>query len=338
MRTKDLITRFCSLTNEGLANRIDNIEATYDVVKDEIANQSDEERPLLLETFDEMVRCYQHAKQPSEFFHVTVTDVGPRFDQCYYLLREFLDKAVVGLKENFAESLVRTSGTVGMHPYILIGRFWQVSGLQKYAPSGHLEHFDYEPLLLTDGIVSTVSGDYLSMESVSRSGQGIGALGQMVTRPKFRGGGHGSALNQAFEATVHQIAASHGETVQLFLLEAKDNARAFWFRQGYRYPLGSQYIQPAIAYDPVTGEDLFSEMTETIMIKPCQEQDNSSINVSLLMDAMRTMYEGWYIPHYLSESGRKRVTAHIYTLLSDFEASLTKENGRVPLVGPTRNI
>jgi hypothetical protein len=336
MQPNDLIKQFCEIVNAGLEKGTDRGEEAEAHLRSTLQGcESDANYDLLCEAFDEVRHCYREAYQPTFFFNANVTEPGPGFDQCYFLLREILEKAVVGPKGHFADSLSPRPELAGLHPFIVIGRFWQVSGPQNYASTGRLLHFDYDPLVQTQGIASTISGDYMTLDSTTYVGEGIGTLGQMVTREGLRRGGHGSSVNRAFEQKVSQIAASRGEQVRLFLLEAEDRARQFWYNQGYRYPQGSHYVQPSIAYDPETGEGLFPEMTELIMIKPCRAEDAESIEIGLLLDTMKTMFENWYIPDYLSEAARQRVTDHVINrLLPDFAATLVTVEGRVPLVAP----
>ncbi len=224
------------------------------------------------------------------------------------------------------------------YPFVMMGRLWRASGPQEYDLAGRLVRFAFDPLTVTESIVSSISGHYMSLQPVGRSKQSIGAIGNLVTREQFRGGqGHGTELIQAFEQESARIAAGRGERLELYVLEAQEESQGFWYKRGYRWPSGTRYAQPPLEFDPTTGERLHNEVPETLMVKIPGKPDTTSVDARLLTDAVRIMYLNWCLAEtktYPVVAARRAEEYVMGKVLGEFRDSLPARGASVPLVTP----
>jgi hypothetical protein len=247
------------------------------------------------------------------FENVRITGAGERFDQCYALLSTELGPEVLEPKKSLEEKLMAQARPGAEQNYVIIGRLG--SGSDRVHPPA-----------------AVVSGEYMPLEN--HPGSGMGAIGQAVTRAALRGKGHGSSAMASFEAEVTAAAVARGEKVQLMILESKLQARDYWHRRGYRYPLGTDYWQPPMDYDKVTGKPLYPAMPELLMVKLSGAPNVTQIDRGLLVDAVGTLYHVWYLPEHIPEAAWPEVGANIKALFERFAGSLPPGDGPVPLGGP----
>ncbi len=222
-------------------------------------------------------------------------------------------------------------------PFVMIGRFWQVSGVQQYDRAGRLAGFGADPLSITEQPAGVISGTYMTLLSTAALRQGIGAIGHLATRPALRRtGGHGHALTVEFEREIMAVAAARNETTRLLVLEAEPDAMAFWAKQGYRWPVGSRYAQPPLDFDPDTCERLYDEVPVLLMVKDPLDPGGASVPQWLLQDTVKTLYEHWYLGRVraFAPAAARRAEQFIEKVFSVFGASLAPEDGAVPLGNP----
>ena len=286
----------------------------------------------------------RQAIQPGEFYAARALRPDLVFEQCDALLRESFEPDVLDPKERMVLMLERLRDPGNTFPFVLMGRFWRVSGPQHYDTAGGLTHFDFDPLAATEGIAASVSGHYMTMQPVGRPGESIGALGNIVTRERFRRGqGHGTALTDAFEREMVRIAAARGETLRLYILESEEDSQGFWYKRGYRWPQGTRYAQPPLEFDPQSGERLHDEVPETLMVKMAGARDATSVDAELLTAAVRVMYLNWCLAATVGTFGErpfppaaaKRAEEYVLgKVLGEFRASLPADGRPIALVKP----
>jgi hypothetical protein len=329
MSDAETVNRFSRTINEGLAQGGSAAEVLRAAL--EAAGDSDAE---LAERLGE---SFREAVEPRAFFHQRVLRPDLYFEQCDALLRVSFDPAELEPKDRLVRMIEHLSDPTHTFPFVLQGRFWRVSGPQRYDTTGRLEQFDFDPLVVTESIVSVVAGHYMSMRPVGRRG-GIGALGNIVTRERFRGGqGHGAALVQAFEQETARLAESRREKLEIYLLESQVDSQGFWYKQGFRWPRNTKYAQPPLEFDPATGERLHDEVPETLMVKLPGKPDATSVDAGLLTDAVRTMYLGWCLEdaRQFPPAAARRAEEYVMgKVLGEFRASLPPRGAPVPLVAP----
>lgn len=331
MNQTEAILRYCGIVNVGLAQqRDDSSRATTEL---NATGLSPDEVALL----DRLDRNFHSALEPDRFVNARVTVADERFEQCFALLCATFDEAERDPLDRFYYMLRTLSDTENDHPLVLIGRFWRVPGPQEYDLAGHLQRFAFDPLTISESIVSLVSGNYMSLRAVRSGASAIGAMGHLATRERFRRGrGHGSLLVRAFEAEVDTIAQARGETLQLIALEAQADSEAFWYKQGYRWAVGTDYAQPPLEFDPATGEPQHDEVPESLMVKLVGQPAATSVDAQLLADAVRTMYQNWCLEKtrtYEWTAARRAEEYVMGEVFGRFLASLPP-NGNVPLGPP----
>ena len=254
----------------------------------------------------QILEAYHNAAHPTDFYNVPMWRIDDRFEQAYELLRLTFPAHKLEARDVFVGWL----GSLAAPPddFVMIGRFWRVSGRQTYTPDGTLHHFVFDPLTSTESIASVIIGDYASLGN----GTGFGAIGYLATRPALRGGrGHGSALSMAFETAVAAWANKHGERLRCIVLEAEYRARFYWAKQGYRYPRGSVYITPSLTFDPVTGEPTGSETVDELMLKFMDGSSPTDIARDELLVLVRTLYDTWYIPELADPTAAAKAAHYI---------------------------
>ena len=247
------------------------------------------------------------------FENVRITRTGGRFDQCYALLSEELGPEVLEPKKSLEEKLMAQSLPGAEQNYVMIGRFGSASDS-------------------VDPLAAVVSGEYMPL--VNRPGSGMGAVGQAVTHQALRGKGHGTSALVLFEAAIAAAAAARGEKLQMMILESKSQARNYWYQRGYCYPLGTEYWQPPVDYDKETGKPLYPAMPELLMVNVYGAANATSIDRSLLIDAVRTLYHVWYMPDQIPVAARPEVEQNIQALFERFLESLPPDDSPVPLSAP----
>ncbi len=332
MNRTELIHQFCDIVNHGLSQGHDFGKVAYEQLITAISDRSD--KSLL----DQLYQSYCLALEPHNFFNVRVQEPNERFEQCYELIRISFDEAERDPRENFLEGGVRLKNEHQPSSSIMIGRFWHALGLQQYDPSGQLKEFAFNPLVVTDSIMSVISGTYMSLQGSHREHEGIGAIGHIATRTHFRRGkGHGTVLVEAFEREVETTATARGDKLRLILLEAEPASKGFWVKQGYRWAAGTRYSQPPLEFDPVTGERFHDEVPEYLMVKVWNEPAPTHIDAQLLADAVHTMYQNWClakIATYTPEAARHAAAYVFGKVFVEFVDSLPPGGEPVPLQDP----
>lgn len=284
------------------------------------------------ELVEQMRATFDAARQPTGFFDELVWRLDERFEMCYELMRITFDRDVLDPRSSYVEGL--KDRTEPSPHFIMIGRFWRVSGRHRYTPEGALAHFEFDPMVTTESVVSVVCGDAISHYSETLGRQvSVGAIGYMATRPALRGkGGHGSHLLAAFENRLRQQAEQSGEPLHAVVLESEDRAARFWSKMGFRAGAGSRYTQPPLSFDPQTGEPLTQPAPETFMIKFLDGTPADQINRDALVDWVRVIYQRWYSPVLDNDAATLRARALVFDeMLGRFRDSLPPGE-MVPLV------
>jgi hypothetical protein len=286
--TSDAIQRFEMQVNELLGKGAALAEITAEV-DGHLADIAPESRA-------ELLQALQQAMQPTQFTNQRLTQPDARFAATYALLEHSFDEAERDPYDRFLTMLAAIPSPHNDHPLIMLDRYTQVPGTQHYSDDGVLQHFTYAPDTMTELTVSLVDGNYMSLVRASSAKEAIGAIGHLATRLHFRyGQGHGSNLLQAFEDEVVADARQRGEVVKLFVLEAEPDSQGFWYKQGYRWVNGTNYAQPPLDFDPVTGVPLHAEVPETLMVKMYDAPDATTVDTTLIKDTVKMMYENWCI-------------------------------------------
>lgn len=304
---------------------------------------SEDERALL----DELRTTYRQALHPTDFILRHIRQANEAFEQCYELMRLTFQPAELNPRAGYVRRFATQAGVPAAQarvPFVMIGRFWRVSGLQRYDSAGRLVHFSFDPLLVTEQIASVIAGNYMTLSPQgpeSDPGAGIGAIGHLATREHLRRtGGHGGTLVAAFEREIEALAAARGETTRLLVLEAEPDAMAFWARQGYRWPIGSRYAQPPLDFDPATGQRLYDEVPELLMVKNPHDPAATSVDAQLLRHAVHTLYEHWCLARVraFAPAAAARAEHDVWNIFAAFEASLPADTASVPLGDPPASI
>jgi hypothetical protein len=317
------IDDFTAQVNAGLHGGEDQSIQVYNTMREQVTN------PRWLELLDELKHTFDTAYQPQAFINVEVTEPNIIFEQSYDLLMNTLDPDVVDEKEAFIDFLGNSVSEQGQ--YVLMSRLSNVAGDHRYGPDGNLIQFGYAPGTTTINVAGVVSGNYLVLEN--HPGLAIGGLGQAASRKAMRGQGHGKQVVDAFEAKLQSIASERGETLALIVLEAESSARDFWARRGYRWPQGSQYMQPPISFDSATGLPNFEAVPELLMVKLVQPAN--TIERNFLIDVVRTLYNNWYIPGDVPDSMRASIWDYVFgDLFESFVKSLPEGVELIPLEKP----
>jgi ribosomal protein S18 acetylase RimI-like enzyme len=283
---------------------------------------------------EQVLAAYRAAQQPQTFYNIPISQMDDRFEQAFELLRQTFAPEVLDPREAYAAML----GNPDEPPddFVMIGRFWRVSGSQSYSPEGMLTHFGYDPLTSTEGIAGVVVGGYLSLED----GTGFGAISYLATRPALRRGqGHGTILTREAEQAIQRCAQGRNERLRCIVLEAEDRARFYWAKRGYRYPRDSVYYQPSLTFDPSTGEPTSKSVMDYLMLKFMDVRGRESIPRDELLTIVRALYEDWYIPEFASLEATAAARHHVIdTIYQHFVESLGASVDRVDLIWPPDNI
>jgi ribosomal protein S18 acetylase RimI-like enzyme len=332
MNGAELADQFSARVNAGLAVGRDDSAQTYADLAG-IARDSG-----LEETLEQLRTTFAQALHPTRFADIRVWQVDDRFEQCYELLRRMFAEDERDPRDRFIAMVNGLRNPANLAPIILMGRYWKVVGPQIYTPEGALKQFTFDPLALSEHIVGVVSANYMSLDPVGREGQGIGAIGHLATREHFqRGYGHGSALLESFEDELNAIAKSQQARVTLIALEAQEDSQAFWYKRGYRWASGTKYAQPPLDFDPVTGERIYDEVPETLMVKIPGQPDATTVDARLLADAVRVMYQNWSLAKVIGfpPAAIQRATDYVIgKVFAEFEASLPSDGAPVSLTPP----
>jgi hypothetical protein len=330
---RQLIERFSDAVNAGLAQGHDESAQAYAALQSIAAEQRG-----AVEVLDLLARSFHDAQQPERFFDARVGQPNERFEQCYELLRRVFDEAEREPKDRFIAMINALRDPNEPAPLVLIGRFWRALGPQQYDAAGALRRFVFDPTMALDSIVSVLSANYMSLAWIRDQRAGIGAIGHLATRERFRRGqGHGTALLETFEGEVARIAAARGERLELIALEAQEESEAFWFKRGYRWARGTRYAQPPLDFDRDTGERFYDEVPETLMVKVPGLPMAASVAAPLLVDAVRTMYQNWCLARtvgYPLAAAQRAADYVMGKVLGDFIASLPPDGAPVPLSPP----
>jgi hypothetical protein len=332
MKHTDILQSFYEVVNNGLSQGKDYGRIAYEQLLSTL--NGPDQKSLLKRLYQN----YSLAQEPDNFSNVKISHPDVRFEQCYELMHTTFGEAELEAREVYLDSLESQQKEHHPSPPIMIGRFWHVSGSQQYDVSGQLRKFDFDPLTMTDSIAGSISGSYMSL--LPQSKEGIGAIGHLTIRSNFRRkGGHGTALLQAFEQEARATAAARGENLQLIVLEAQKGSWQFWAKRGYRWPAGSQYFQPPLEFDPLTGERLHDEASELLMVKMLHNPSATHIDAGLLRDTVYTLYQNWFLAKtatapFTKEATQRATDYVIGKVFAAFIASLPPAGEPVPLQDP----
>lgn len=337
-----IVEQFCARVNALLLNGQD---AANTILGQAAPAASGDEQALL----DDLRIACRQALHPTDFILRHIRQADAAFEQCYELMRLTFPPAELNPRAGYVRRFATQANVPAPQarvPFVMIGRFWRVSGLQRYDSAGRLVHFGFDPLMATEQIASVIAGNYMTLppqgpEPDPDPGAGIGAIGHLATREHLRRtGGHGGTLVAAFEREMETLAAARGETTRLLVLEAEPDAMAFWARQGYRWPVGSRYAQPPLDFDPATGQRLYDEVPELLMIKNPHDPAATSVDAQLLRHAVRTLYEHWCLARVreFAPAAAARAEGDVWNIFAAFEASLPADTASVPLGDPPTSI
>ena len=337
-RQEIVVSQFCAHVNELL--RSGQYAASAISEQAAPAGASGDEQALL----DALRAAYGQALHPTDFVTRHIRRPDETFEQCYELLRLTFQPAELGPREGYVRRLAaqaRVAPAREQTPFVMIGRFWRVLGLQRYDAAGRLVRFGFDPLMATEQIASVIDGNYMTMLPPAGPSIGMGAIGHLATREALRRkGGHGGTLVAAFEREIAALAAARGETTGLIVLEAERDAMAFWARQGYRWPVGARYVQPPLDFDPATGARVYDEVPELLMVKDPRDPTATAVDGQLLRQAVRTLYEHWFVGYVrdFPPAAAARAEQDVWDLYAAFEASLPDGEATVPLGEPPASI
>jgi len=249
----------------------------------------------------------------SVFFDVRVECDSEQFAHSYDLLEATFDESKLSPRSFFLSDF-QLKLPDGISPFVMLSRFKHESAEQSCP------------------IVSVVSGYYLMIDPIARLS--VGFIEYLTTHPSFRyTQGHGTAMLAQFEAQMRQIAAQRYDHLLLIAGEVPNTMLNFKIHRGYRWPQGSIYFQPPIAYDFFTGEPQSDPVPFMLMIKTEGDPVASSIDTALLIQTVDAIYR----ERYGAPSGPSsaKVEALKDALLQQFVASVSAHGKEVPLVIPS---
>ena len=339
-RQQIAVEQFCQRVNDLLRGGQIEAGAILDHVPPPDAASSDDERVLR----DTLRATYRQAARPTDFVTRHISRADETFEQCYELLRLTFQPAELSPREGYVRHLTAPASVPPAHlrvPYLMMGRFWRVAGPQRYDAAGRLVRFGFDPLMVTEQVASVISGNFMTLVPPAAPRVGIGAIGHLATREQLRRrGGHGGTLVAQFERAMEALAAARGEKLSLLVLEAEPDAMAFWARQGYRWPVGSRYAQPPLDWDPATGERLYDEVPELLMVKNPHDPAAATIDAQLLRHVVRTLYESWCLARTrtFAPEAAARAAEYVEGVYAAFEASLPAGAVSIPLGEPPASI
>jgi hypothetical protein len=149
------------------------------------------------------------------------------------------------------------------------------------------------------------------------------AIGSLIP---LRGKGAGRLLNTFLEERVAHYAVQQGLSLEAFVLESEAEARFFWGRVGYRWPVGCRYRQPPLRYTAAGVPDLPSIPLLFMLRHP---DHDTEISGTLAREYLRAMMECWFsdvLDEELSGEGLIQARAWLErTEIAPAEASLVGE-------------
>jgi len=290
-------------------------------------------------SLNQAYELYQKAADPCSFYNVKVQKPDERFEKIYALMKHIFEVQVLESKERLADSIIRTELGVHKFPCIIIARAFTVPGTQLYDDNGNLTRFSADAVGETEVIVSFVSGNYMPLKR-SYTGCAIGAVGHLATLSRFRRNQehrHGSSVLKAFLETTSIMARERKERLTLVAVEATEDSKGFWYRNGFRWAQDTTYAQPPLAFNTETGDPIFGEVPELLMILPMRGE--TAISKQLLKESVRTMYVNWCLDKYrrLPRVDVKNMIRHYVMgkVFRQFLSSLNEIEGEhVPLIAP----
>jgi GNAT superfamily N-acetyltransferase len=154
----------------------------------------------------------------------------------------------------------------------------------------------------------------------------LGAVGHALVDQRLRGKGAGRLLNTFLEERVAHYAVQQGLSLEAFVLESEAEARFFWGRVGYRWPVGCRYRQPPLRYTAAGVPDLPSIPLLFMLRHP---DHDTEISGTLAREYLRAMMECWFsdvLDEELSGEGLIQARAWLErTEIAPAEASLVGE-------------
>jgi len=275
------------------------------------------------------------AYRPLDFFNIRLRAYDDQFMQTYALMCDVFESDVLDEAEIYQESFPAEWKPSAPPTFVMVGRYWQVSGEQQYDSMGRLTQFRYDPLMTTEEVAATSSGTYISLDP-ERPKESIGAMGYAATRKGLLRQGHGLSIARMFETEIIETARLRGDTLKLLMLEAETTALPFWTTCGYRWATDSRYHQPPISFDPTTGEPNYEAKFETLLIKVVGQDSAPTVDRSLLLTAVKRMLQVWFIPPDATPTALKRIDeVLIGQYFKEFEESIAKYGDSIPLTTPT---
>ena len=230
------------------------------------------------------------------------------FASCYRLLRESFASVELDSESSILADLVGQTELKRASQYLMLAR------------TGSPDD--------SDSVISLIAGCYLRLDTAEFDGQGIGFIEYLVTRRAFRQHGYAGSLLSRFEYEMQQIAASRGERLRLILGEVEPELMPFKRKRGYRWPMGSHYAQPPVAFDPLTGVPLTAEVPKRIMVQSW----GMPIHSRLLSSAVEVVFRERYLPRDFERQAALNAETYIMErIYAPFVASLVSEGDHIVL-------
>lgn len=144
------------------------------------------------------------------------------------------------------------------------------------------------------GVCAAAIGSLIPLSA----GRVLGAVGHALVDGRLRGQGAGRQLNAALEARLAHYAAAEARSLEAFVLESEAEARFFWGKVGYRWPVGCRYSQPPLRYAEDGTPDLPVVPLLFLMRHPVHTE---TIPGPLVRDYLRSMLTWWYLDELAEE-------------------------------------
>lgn len=236
--------------------------------------------------------------EPRDVLFERVETTGPVLDTCYELFRRVFDPSVLDSFETYQRR---------MSP--------EARDMREYLPC-------YVVASAVRGDSKIVLG-FISSDVMRTSGDDAAAfhaIGNIATSPlaKERGlRGIGSGLLRRATEEAARESERDGKRLLCVVTEAEPASLGFWKKEGFLWPKGCTYLQPPLDFD-ATGEPLYKEVPETLLVKPLAI-GSRSISSRTTLEIIRTIYENWCLRGWrdvLSIDAMKRaedyVMSHVY--------------------------
>lgn len=216
-----------------------------------------------------------------------LSEIGPRLDVAYGLLRQVFDEVIVEPKRTYLEMLVPDGlAPDGFRALCTVAAF----------PAGDAEL-----------IAGFLSANLMGIDRSRKSA--LLAIGNIATSPALRRQGFkgvGTALCRAAVEFAQREVADRQSELAYLACDAEVASIEFWRKLDYLQPLGLQYLQPPLEFD-ADGRPIHPEVPETLLVCPQGKRSRQSIDAMLLRDMIRAMYRNWSL-----ETNRSRLSTSAF--------------------------